>query len=238
MNGKLQKITTAEAVVNYLKQEIESGKLKPGDQLPSERVLQGQFGISRFSLREGLARLSALGIIQIIHGKGAFVTSEINKASLSHVLMPMFLNPTSDSLNDLFEARSLIEERVTALAAQRRSDEDIIALQNILEQSEGALNDPSIFGDLDYHFHLQIRQSAGNVFLEKMIAVINDHVKSFLLYRAEDHLSRKNALENHRSILECIKKKDDIKVVTIVKEHMKIGVKNYIKHILNQRKTL
>ena len=90
MINKLQKFTTAEAIVNYFKKEIESGRLKPDDKLPSERMLQEEFGISRFSLREGLARLSALGIIRIIHGKGAFINSEINNASLGHVLMPMF----------------------------------------------------------------------------------------------------------------------------------------------------
>jgi len=238
MDNKLQKFTTAEAIVNYFNKEIESGRLKPGNKLPSERMLQEQFGISRFSLREGLARLSALGIIRIIHGKGAFVSSEINKASLSHVLIPMFSNPTLSSLNDLFEARSLIEERVAALAAQRRSDDDIDALRDILKQSEDALNDPTTFGNLDYRFHLQIRQSAGNIFFQKMLDVINDHVKSFLLYRAEDHSGRKNALKNHWLILECIENKDDIKVVTIVREHMNIGVKNYINHVLNQQKTL
>jgi len=236
MNNKLQKFTTAEAIVNYFNKEIESGRLKQGDKLPSERMLKEQFGISRFSLREGLARLSALGIIRIIHGKGAFVSSEINNASLRHVLMPMFSNPTSDSLNALFEARSLIEERVAALAAQRRSDDDIKALRDILKQSEDALNDPSAFGDLDYRFHLEIRKTAGNVFFEKMIDVINDHVKSFLLYRAEDNVSRKNALKSHRLILDCIEKKDSEKVVAIVKEHINIGVKNYIEQVLNQQK--
>ncbi len=235
MNNQLLRFTTAEAVVNYFNKEIESGRFKPGDKLPSERMLQEQFGISRFSLREGLARLSALGIIRIIHGKGAFISSEINNASLSHVLMPMFSNPTSGSLNDLFEARTLIEERVTALAAQRRSDEDIATLRDILKQSENALDDPSAFGDLDYRFHLQIRQSAGNVFFEKMIDVINDHVKSFLLYRAADNLGRKNALKTHWLILECIEKQDSEKVVIIVQKHMNTGVKNYIEQILNQQ---
>ena len=77
MENGLQRYTTAEVVVNYFRKEIESGNLKPGLQLPSERVLQKQFGISRFSLREGLARLSALGIIQIQHGKGSFIASDV-----------------------------------------------------------------------------------------------------------------------------------------------------------------
>jgi len=52
---KLSRVSTAEAAVNFFKEEIEEGRLTTGDKLPSERALQHQLGISRFSLREGLA---------------------------------------------------------------------------------------------------------------------------------------------------------------------------------------
>jgi DNA-binding transcriptional MocR family regulator len=63
---RLSKISTADAVVNHLKKQIEDGLLKPGGKLPSERLLQQELSVSRFTLREALARLSALGIIKTI----------------------------------------------------------------------------------------------------------------------------------------------------------------------------
>src|SRR5512140_3304985 len=94
---RLAKISTASAVVNYIKKRIEEGLLKPGEKLPSERLLQQELAVSRFTLREALARLSALGIIKTTHGKGTIVAREVNSATLADVFIPLFLNL---SIND------------------------------------------------------------------------------------------------------------------------------------------
>jgi len=232
----LKRVSTAEAVVHYFIEEIEAGNLKQGAQLASERKLQEQFGISRFSLREGLARLSALGIIQIKHGKGAFISGEINIKSLGHVLLPMFSDSTKGSLNDLSEARVLIEERTAELAALRRSAEDVEALREILLQSERALHDPITFGEFDYQFHHLIAQASGNVFFQKMLDVMNDYIHSFLQRHAEDYHSRKSALKNHWQIFDCIEKKDEKNISPIMNRHICSCMENYIKHMLNQQK--
>jgi GntR family transcriptional regulator, transcriptional repressor for pyruvate dehydrogenase complex len=69
---RLSKISTADAVVNYIKERIEGGVFKPGEKLPSERLLQKELAVSRFTLREALARLSALGIIKTQPGDEQF----------------------------------------------------------------------------------------------------------------------------------------------------------------------
>ncbi len=234
MNTILQKNTITEAVVNHFINEIRTGRLKSGDKLPSERVLQKELNISRFSLREGLAKLSALGLIRIVQGKGAFVASEINKSSLGHVLLPLLSDPKDSSLNELIDARVLIEERVATLAAKRRTIEDIDALRGILEQADHLLNDSIAFGDLDYRFHMLIAQTAGNIFFQKMLDVINSHIHSFLRCHAEDYDSRKNALKSHWLIFECIATGDDKNVGAIMQSHINNCMNNYKKHILNK----
>ena len=89
---KIKKISTVNATANFLKKQIEEGALKPGEQLPSERTLQEILGVSRFTLREALAGLSALGIIKIAHGKGAFIAKEMSPSSLEDVFLPLFAN--------------------------------------------------------------------------------------------------------------------------------------------------
>src|SRR5512133_4069293 len=106
---RLSKISTADAVVNYLKRQIEDGLLKPGEKLPSERLLQQKLAVSRFTLRESLARLSALGIIKTIHGKGTIVAREVNSSTLADVFIPLFANQSIKDVIDFFEARVLIE---------------------------------------------------------------------------------------------------------------------------------
>ena len=75
----------AEAVFRHLKDRIRNGELQPGDSLPSERELQAELGVSRISLREGLARLSALGLVEVSHGKGTIVSRAVSLQSVEDV---------------------------------------------------------------------------------------------------------------------------------------------------------
>ena len=227
MKPLLSKISTSEAVANYFKSEIEKGRLQPGDQLPSERVLQEQLGISRFSLREGLARLNALGIIDIIHGRGTFVSREINPESIGIVLVPFRSRNPDRFYEDLFEARMFIEGSLAVLAAQRRSEKDLAAMRENLEQSEARLDNPDIFGELDYKFHRLIAVMAGNMFLTRMLDIIDDSIHSFLAGHAKNRPSRENALEGHREIFCCIEKKDAGTIGALTRRHIKGCKKNF-----------
>lgn len=227
MKPLLSKISTSEAVVNYFTEEIESGRLQPGDQLASERVLQTQLGISRFSLREGLARLNALGIIDTIHGKGAFVSEAVNPESVGIMLIPFRSRNPDRFYEDLFEARMFIEGSLALLAAQRRSDKELAAMRENLAQSEASLNDSAAFGRLDYQFHRLIAGMAGNQFLTQMLDVLDDQIQSFLQKHAKNHLSRTRALETHRNIFQRIEKQDTRTIGALTRSHIKGCKKNF-----------
>lgn len=226
----LKRISTSEAVVNYFKKEIEDGRLKGGDKLPSERELQNRLGISRFSLREGLARLSALGIIKIVHGEGSFISNEINSLSLENVLLPLFSNRDKSSLEDLFEALSLIEGHLAYLAAHRRSDKDLEDLQDILIKSEKAVNDHTSFLELDYQFHRKIAISTENVFFQKIVDVLNEYVQSMLRDYSYGLNKRKNSLKSHYKIFNFIKNGDAKGAEEITRNHVLKSLKGYQKN--------
>ncbi len=226
-NTIISRFSISEAVVNYFIKEIKEGCIIPGDKFPSERILQKKLRISRFSLREGLARLSALGIIKTIQGKGTYVSEEIDSTSLGNVLLPHLLNPKSQSYEDIFEARLLIEEKVAVLAARRRSDRDLDILHQILEQAEIAIEDASRFGELDYLFHDQLANAAGNAIFKKMLDVINKHLRLFLYDHARDAASRRKALRSHWQIFKCIKNNETTKAGKIIRNHIKGCKRNY-----------
>ena len=218
--AKIQKISTVDAIANYLKKQIETGILKPGDQLPSERLLQGQLDVSRFALREALAKLSALGIIHIAHGKGAFIATEVNRESLQDVFIPLFANLDINHLVDFFEARVLIESEAVVLCALRRSDEDVQDLQKIIDQSREVIDDPTQYAELDYLFHNKISQMSRNIFINKMLECLNDFIKEYLVILAKDKNTRQQSLANHIEILESIKIKDAENAGHIIREHL------------------
>ncbi len=223
----LIRFSTSEAVVNFFKNKIREGSIVAGDKLPSERQLQEQLGISRFSLREGLARLSALGIIKIIHGKGAFVSSVIDSTSLSDVLSPHLLNAESNSYEDFFEARITIEEKVVFLAAARRTDTDLKGISQLLEKAKDNIESAAEFGELSYLFHDRLAIASGNVFFKKMLDVINKHLRVFLYDHARMAFDRKKALEDHWEIYMCIKNRNGLKASELIRKHIKSSRKKF-----------
>ena len=102
------KVSASEVIFHYFREKIKSGELKPGDPLPSERTLQKQLEVSRFSLREGLARLNAIGAIDTHHGKTTRVSQQVNTDSLKNVFLPMQAKSDTQSRGDLYEARVVL----------------------------------------------------------------------------------------------------------------------------------
>lgn len=218
--AKIEKISTVDAIVNYLKKQIETGAVKPGDRLPSERILQKQLDVSRFALREALAKLSALGIIRIAHGKGAFVATDVDRDALGDVFIPLLASHNLKHLVDFFEARVLIESEAAVLCALRRSDEDLAGLQGIIDQSRALLDDPVRYAEQDYLFHNKISQVSGNTFINKMLECINDFVKAYLIALAKSRAARERSLANHLKIFQSIKDRDAEKAGKIIRAHL------------------
>jgi len=227
MKISLARISTSEAIVNHFIGRIENGEILPGDQLPSERLLQQQFGISRFSLREGLAKLSALGIIRIIHGKGAFVNDKPDSTSLHQAFFPVFMPRDTKTFEDLFDARMVIECETAVRASRQREPEDIILLEKIMEESRKAIDDADAFGKLDFTFHRAIASAGKNIFLERMLEVIQEQIRTFLLKHAHDPLSRNEAFAAHVRIFEKIRKGDG-GVTSVIKKHILACKDNYL----------
>ena len=143
---RIERTTLTDAVIEYFREKIQDGEWKPGDKLPSERVLMQRLGISRFSLREGLARLSALGVITIRQGAGSFLCDTVQSHSLRNVLLPMFSDFGSDQFKDLIEARALLETTIARKAAAVRTEEDLVELR-LAVGADAAGVDPFVVGD-------------------------------------------------------------------------------------------
>lgn len=217
---RLSKVSTADAVVNHIKKQIEDGILKPGERLPSERVLQQQLAVSRFTLREALARLSALGIIKIIHGKGTSVSREVSASTLADVFIPLFANQNIKDVIAFFEARLLIEGEAAVLSARRRTEEDLRRFEEILAQSNAFLDDPDRYADLDLKFHTQIALSSGNVFIQNMMACFNEYTRRYMHVVAHAAINRNVSNAAHREIYECIRRQDTARAGVVTRQHL------------------
>jgi len=208
MPGPVRRVSTSEAVANRLLERIRSGEFGPGDPFPSERDLQGQLGVGRLSLREGLARLSALGIIRVDHGKGARVRRKVDVEAVAQVLLPLFPHRQAKVLHDLLRARSVLDGELAAQAALVRTDEDIGSLRDLLEHPGEALSDDRALAELDFAFHREVARIGDNAYLAVVHDALATPIREYLLCYVRVHGNRQEVIERHRPILDAIVARD------------------------------
>ncbi|MBF0235376.1 MAG: FadR family transcriptional regulator [Desulfamplus sp.] len=222
MNIQINKITATEALVDSLKERIINCEFEPGDKLPSEQSFLKEYNVSRLTLREALAKLAAWGVIQVKHGKGAYISESLSIPALDSVLIPMFPQKNSDRMNELVEARNMIESEITAKVALKRTKKDIIKLEKLLKYDNQIITSAEKFAEQDLAFHLTLSEMAGNDFFHAIYQALHHQIHSFLVQYAKSITDWKEALERHIPILEAIIEQDEEKARTIAREHARI----------------
>jgi GntR family transcriptional regulator, transcriptional repressor for pyruvate dehydrogenase complex len=172
--GPVARSSVVDAVADRLRGEILSGRLEPGSRLPSERELSLALGVNRLTLRASLARLEALGLIAIRHGAGTVVASWRERAGLD-TLMTLIgsLKPGDPALHELvtstLEVRRILASEAIALAAKRRTEEDIRTIAECAEAMKAKVDDPLAYARADVVFMRVVVRTARNVGLELLL---------------------------------------------------------------------
>lgn len=166
----------ASRIASQLIDLIKLQKLIPGDKLPPERQLAELLAVSRPSLREALHILQAQGIVLIKHGQGTF----IQEPRVAQELRASLLS-TTHGLNELFDAREVLEVPASKWAAEKATKEDIRLLRATLNQIDNITSNVPIdyvqLQALDAKFHLTIVGIAGNRFINQTLNVLQDVMK-------------------------------------------------------------
>lgn len=136
MFQNVKRITVTEQIMNQIVEFIRSGKVSIGDRLPTERELAEQFGVARARVREALRALSLIGMVTIRPGEGSFV-SLLDMPILPDNVTRLF-ETELENLQEIFDARVLIESEVYRTAARKLTPENFDNLQRLLEQLSDA----------------------------------------------------------------------------------------------------
>ena len=139
-----------DAVADRLRNEILSGRLRPGTRLPSERELSLALGVNRLTLRASLARLEALGLITTRHGAGTVVASWRERAGLEMLgTLVRGLKLADPAWHELvrsaLELRRILSVEAVALAAERHTDDDLDAIATCVQVLAEHMDDPLAF---------------------------------------------------------------------------------------------
>ncbi|MEY3904520.1 MAG: FadR/GntR family transcriptional regulator [Candidatus Nanopelagicaceae bacterium] len=198
---------------------IETQKLRAGDSLPPERQLAELLEVSRPSLREALHILQAQGLVEIKHGQGTFVSEPI----VAQELRAAVIAKTHD-LNELFDAREVMEVPASRWAATRATKEDLRTLRTTLNQMQQISNAQPVDYDqlqvLDAKFHLTIVGIAGNRFINQTLGVLQDvmrlSMETTLRLPGRIEISR----SEHEQILSAIENGDGELAAKITHQHI------------------
>ncbi len=146
-------------VVQALADSIRQGALQPGDKLPTETEIMLRFDVSRTVVRESIARLQASDLVETRHGIGTFVmaTPTVSGFQLADIDIA-----TLTDVMAMLELRMSLETEAAGLAAQRRSEAHLQALQAQLDTFAQCIQDETNPVPSDFAFHMEVARATGN----------------------------------------------------------------------------
>lgn len=203
------------------KLELKIKSMEIGEKLPSERKMAEEFGVSRNMLRESLRVLCDKGLIEILPGKGAYVSNKQEERLTEHLENMLFDN--SDNLLDLVEVREAIEMEVCLKAVKVADEKDIQELEKIYRMMEENRKHVKKFNECDMAFHLQLASASHNSIYPPLLAALYNISEQKIFRITELYPTRvDSAQREHRAIIEAIKNRDRKQAKQIALKHFNI----------------
>lgn len=219
MYKTIQSSRLYEQIVDQIEQSILSGKLEAGDQLPPERELAVQFGVSRTAVREAIKALREKGLVEAHAGRGTFIT-EVTSHPVRQSLGWMARIGQPEGLSHLVEVREILEPEIAARAAVRADEKAVAAMRDALAAMDGAGDDATVFTEADLDFHLALAEAAENpvilTLIDSIVGLLRDqrtrifHVPGGPV-RGQFH---------HRRILEAVERHDSAAAREAMRAHL------------------
>ncbi|HEX9109419.1 MAG TPA: FadR/GntR family transcriptional regulator [Longimicrobiales bacterium] len=222
---RLARLSLSDRLARQIQLLIQEGEYQKGDRLPSIMEMARTFGVGHPTVREALKKLQTVGVVQIRHGSGVYVSRA------DHVLVvaaPDFTGGvTKKLLLDLVEARLIMETQSAALAAQHAAPEHLAEMRRLLDTAGANLQDDDLLNSVNMAYHREIAQASGNAVLAQLLEVLRD------LFADEQRVilgmtdSRERDHEEHVQILEAMEKHDDCLASELMRQHLE-GVRQIV----------
>jgi GntR family transcriptional repressor for pyruvate dehydrogenase complex len=198
----LPRTTLTEAAFEQLIEYVVKGTWKAGDRLPPERELCQQFGIARTSLREALKAMELVGMLDSRVGDGTFVCAR--SEFLSRPLLWAFTGTDHEELQEIMEARAIIEENLAGLAAERGSASEVECIKDAINEMRACIKAGSSILEADMSFHLAVASAAHNEVLRNAVQLLRNITRQWLAYKVLIPNVASSVLKRHETIYRAI----------------------------------
>jgi GntR family transcriptional repressor for pyruvate dehydrogenase complex len=208
-----------EQIVQQVEDSIHKGALKPGDQLPPERELAQQFGVSRTAVREAVKALHEKGLVEAYPGRGTFITDGTSYSMRQSLDRMMKVEQTEGSAY-LAEVREILEPEIAALAATRADKDDLASMREQVAVMDSASNDPDAFIEADLDFHLALAEAAANPIILSLIDSIVGLLREQRMGIFQVEGGPQRGQHHHKKILKAIEQRDALGAREAMKAHL------------------
>ncbi|AYF97348.1 FadR/GntR family transcriptional regulator [Protaetiibacter intestinalis] len=216
--GRLPSGSPVSAVTTKLLELFTSGQIAPGTRLPPERQLAATLEVGRSAVREALAALEVLGVVDVRPGSGTYLrssTSELLPQSLSWGILI-----GRRSTEELVEVRGALEIYAARLAAERMTPEASARLDAHLAEMAAHLDDLPAFVEADLQFHLELAHATGNSVLVDLLQIIRSLLRVWVDRAVEDAGHARAALDEHTAVRDAIASGDGDAAASAMAAHM------------------
>ncbi len=211
--------TPVDQIIRQIRGLITSGQLEAGDRLPSERQLAEKFGIGRSYVRDAIQKLEFYGIVKTVPQSGTVIAG-LGITALEGLITDV-LEIEDNDFASLVETRVLLEIKSAMFAAERRTADDIIALEKALNAYEKELEQEGEAIEEDLMFHLKIAEASKNKVLKSlMLIIIPDIIKSYARLKVCNKDMVTKTINEHRQILNYIIEQDTEAVQKAMQFHL------------------
>jgi GntR family transcriptional repressor for pyruvate dehydrogenase complex len=207
-----------EQIVEQIEHSILTHSLKPGDQLPAERDLAVQFGVSRTAVREAIKALREKGLVEAYTGRGTFITNDRSQA-MRHSLDRIIKINQPEGLLQLAEIRAILEPEICALAATRADEQHIATMREAVTVMDDSRQDSDAYIEADLDFHLALAEAAGNQIILSLIDSIVGLLREQRLKIFQVAGGPERGQFHHKRILEAIEAGDPERARESMKAH-------------------
>ncbi|MCC7163432.1 MAG: FadR family transcriptional regulator [Anaerolineae bacterium] len=202
----------------HIRDLVKSGDLRVGDRLPPERELGERLGVSRTVVREAIQILRAEGLVRIRMGVGTFVTQ--SAPNILEGPMSYLQHSEAKKIQDLLEARNVIEPAIAALAAENARPEHIARMEQAILDMDGLFADGYKYIEHDNRFHIALAEASNNSVYLLLLNSIVDLLQESRLLAVSTQGAPKRANAYHRRILEAVRAGEPKKAYAAMVGHM------------------
>jgi len=216
--ARMPRQSLSDRLARRIRDLIQQGEYRLGDRLPAIMEMARSFGVGHPTVREALKKLEAVGVVEIRHGSGVYVS---RSEDVLLVKTPDYAPiVTRKLLMDLIRSRLPLELQSVSEATPRLTGRHLKEMRRLLTEAEKHLADDAVLNRVNMQFHRQIAVASDNAVLLQLLDVLREMFQHEQLMILDIFGSREEDHRGHLAILEALERRDTELAVSRMRTHL------------------